>query len=211
MEAENNNKSIVVGITGGFGSGKSTVAAIIEAKGFKVLILDDIAKNLMVSDESLKTRISAEFGNESYNPDGSLNRQFLAKNVFAGTDDSRKKLDLLNSIVHPAVIDEMIRKVDELEISGEKLVFVESALIFETGLEDGFDYVVTVFAPNDKILERAAAKGYNESQAMERISEQLSVEEKLKLSDFSINNDSSIEKLNQSVDFIMGILVSLTT
>ncbi len=201
--------SKVIAITGGIGSGKTTVSAIIRDSGYIVLDTDAMAKDLMGSNDELKESLQREFGEEIYEK-GSLNREFLASIVFGSEKDSEEKLDKLNQIVHPFVIEEMYNRCEELAEEGEDLIFIESALIYEAGLEDGFDYVVVVDASEELCLERVMKRSSMSSEQIKnRIDSQFSVEHKKSQADFVIDNSGSLEKLRSSVEFVLSVLEEL--
>ena len=132
---------LLIGLTGSIGAGKSTVAAIIE-KQFPVLNTDRIARDIMEQDDAVRDALTEEFGIQAYLSDGSLNRTFIAELVF----EDEKKLSTVNGIVHPPTVLEVRRRAAEHHAEGHRLVFVESALIYEAGLDGEFDYIVAVIS-----------------------------------------------------------------
>ena len=195
----------VIGITGSIASGKSTVADILEKDGKTVVRTDELAKKIMQENEECKSMIIDAFGEESFK-DGMLNRDFLAEKIFAGTKEAEDNLNILNGIVHPFVIDEKIRILEKYMRKGLKIVYVESALIFEAGLEEGYDYIITVYAGEKIAMERAMKRGMDEKQFRNRLKNQMHPEEKKKRADFVINNEGSIEELEKSVMFIDDVI-----
>ncbi|RYD74384.1 MAG: dephospho-CoA kinase [Sphingobacteriales bacterium] len=135
-----------IGLTGGIGSGKSTVAKVFETLGIPVYYADDVAKRIMNENELLRTKITEHFGEESYT-DEQLNRAHIAAQVF----NNKTKLDLLNSLVHPVTIadaeDWMHRQTTSYAVK-------EAALIFEANAHKQLDYVIGVTAPFDLRLKR---------------------------------------------------------
>lgn len=173
-----------IGITGGIGSGKSTVCRIFETLGIPVYYADDRAKAIMVEDEQLIQQLKAAFGDEVYFADGSLNRAGLGQIVFNDKD----KLNLLNSIVHPAVH----RDVEAWQAQQKNVPYTlkENAIIFETGGHKRLDKVITVFASKAIRLARVIKRDRTEATAVEaRMDKQMPDEEKIKLADFVIYND----------------------
>jgi dephospho-CoA kinase len=171
-----------IGLTGGMGSGKSTVAKIFETLGIPVYYADDAAKNLMNSDETLKGSIRQNFGEEAY-VDGKLNRSWLAALVF----NDPVKLDLLNKLTHPATIRDAAEWM-----AGQKAPYVikEAALLFESGADRGMDKVIGVSAPLPLRIKRLVERDHTaEAEIMKRISRQMDEEEKLKRCDFVLIND----------------------
>lgn len=197
--------SLAIGITGGIGSGKSSVAKIISKEGYSVLNADDIAKSLMVNNKSISENIKNTFGNESY-IDGKLNRKFLAKEVF----NNPKKIKKLNSIVHPPMISFIDDEIQKLEDKNENLIFVEAALIFEAKMDELFDYILLVTADEELRIERTVERDKAERSEVEsRIKNQMSEEDKKGISDFTIENNSSLQELKQRTHFILSLLNNL--
>jgi dephospho-CoA kinase len=206
---ENRKNTLCIGITGGLSSGKTTVAKIIEEQGYPAIYTDDLAKELMHNNERIKKRIIKNFGDNTYNQDGTLNNEFLAEIVFADTEESYENLQKLNVIVHPSVISEMMRLVDEYEKKGKKLVFVESALIYEMGLDEGFNYVMSVYTDEEIMIKRAVERGLTSEQIQHRLREQLSAKQKQDWAEFSINNNGSLNELKEATLSLLDILKEL--
>jgi dephospho-CoA kinase len=171
-----------IGITGGIGSGKSTVAGIFSVLGIPVYNSDDASKRLMAEDENLKRNILESFGESSY-VNGMLNRKYLAAQVF---EDS-KKLALLNSLVHPATINDARQWMKK-----QKSVYVikEAALIFESGSNEFLDFVIGVQSPRELRIERALKRDNVTREEIEaRMKLQMDEDEKMKRCNFIIVND----------------------
>ncbi|WP_026955068.1 dephospho-CoA kinase [Algoriphagus vanfongensis] len=175
-----------VGITGGIGSGKSTVAKIFEILGIPVYYADDRAKWLMNHQEELKTQLIEKFGSESYTSEGHLNREFLAKTVFSDPE----KVKTINNLVHPAV-----GKDFETWAASQETPYVlkEAALIFETGGEKKLDAVINVSSPLKVRVSRVLMRDPQRSldQVNQIIDQQLPDEQKNELADFVIKNTDS--------------------
>lgn len=198
---------VLVGITGGIGSGKTTAAQYIEKLGYPVIYTDNLAKIVMNTDENVKSKLINEFGGEIYNDNGEINSIKLSKIVFDINSDDNVKLTRLNQIVHPPTIDLLMEEVEKLLDKGEKLIFVESALIYEAGLEDGFDYIIVIDADEDKRIERTANRlKLSSDEIRKRNRQQISTEYKKKLADFVIENNGNIEQLYNSIDFVLDII-----
>lgn len=174
-----------IGLTGGIGSGKSTVCKIFEQLGIPIYYADLKAKELLNSDPVLISQITDLFGDEIYK-DEKLDRQKLAGIVF----NDRIALSQLNDAVHPAVVEDF----EKWAWSQKDVPYVlkEAALIFEAKTSDGLDKIITVFAPEDirrkRVMER---DGYTEEQFDSRKKYQMDEEKKMKLADHVIFNDES--------------------
>ncbi|MDB5198295.1 MAG: Dephospho-CoA kinase [Chitinophagaceae bacterium] len=171
-----------IGLTGGLGSGKSTVAHIFEVLGIPVYYADAASKRIMNDDEKVKEAVQKAFGKEVY-PEGKLDRKYLAEVVFK----DKKKLELLNSIVHPATL---LDAAEWMNKQTSLYTIKEAALIFESGSHQSLDYIIGVKAPLPLRLQRAMKRdNISKDEAMARISKQLNEEIKMRLCDFIIVND----------------------
>jgi dephospho-CoA kinase len=173
----------IIGITGGIGSGKSTVARIFGLLGIPVYSADDAAKEIMVKDQLLIEQIKDHFGAEAYLPDGSLNRKFISNIVF----NDRSQLEKLNSIVHPATIRD-----SEAWAQRQKSPYVikEAALMFETESFHHVDKIIGVYAPESlRILRVMKRDGVSRNDVLARMHKQIDDRIKMKLSDHVIYND----------------------
>lgn len=181
-----------VGITGGIGSGKSTVCRMLAERGVALYDADSRAKALMSTSEALRRALVDNFGAETFTAEG-LNRAYLAGRVF----NDAEQLRLLNSIVHPAVIEDFEAWAEAQE--GNYVVF-ESAILFEAGLEDRVDVAVAVMAPEALRVERVMARdGHSREQVLARIKNQMSDDERSDRAKYSIVN-VDIEELEEDVE-----------
>ncbi len=172
-----------IGITGGIGSGKTTICKIFETLEIPVYYADAAAKRLMVEDRELIEQIKKIFGEAAYQADGSLNRAHIAQIAF---HDS-KKLALLNALVHPAVARDSLSWHEAQEAP---YTLKEAALLFESGSDQQLDYIICVTAPLELRIKRVMARDSIEAEAVQaRIDKQLPEAEKVERSDFVVWND----------------------
>ena len=190
---------IKVGITGGIGSGKSTVAKVFEVLGIPVYYADDAAKRLMNEDENLIAQIKKEFGDEAY-VNGKLNRKYLSRLVFKNDE----QLALLNSIVHPATLRDSDKWMQQ---QTTPYAIKEAALIFESGASRQLDYVIGVYAPTplrmERILKRDKA---SREEVKARMEKQMNDEQKMELCDYIITNDEQELVVPQVIKIHEGFL-----
>ena len=175
-----------VGITGGIGSGKTTISKIFGVLGIPVFNSDDEAKRVMCTDTILTAAIRHEFGDEAYFTDGSLNRKYIASLVFNNT----QKLNTLNSIVHPAVF----RAFDAWLAATPPAPYVlkEAALLFESGSYKLCDKTIMVFTPKADRVERVIARdGLTEAEVISRDAKQFTDEVKLQMAHYQIINNNT--------------------
>jgi dephospho-CoA kinase len=173
---------MVVGLTGGIGTGKSTVAKLFELLGAKVFNSDDNAKEQYFV-PGIKQQVVALLGNECYAADGSLNRKYISGRIFSDTTLLQK----LNSIIHPAVGNDFRNFVNS---NPDKLIIKESALLFEVGLDKELDKIILVTSPLELRIERVMKRdSLTREEVMSKIKSQMSETEKLKLAKWVITND----------------------
>ena len=186
---------LLVGLTGGIASGKSTVSAILAERGAEVIDADHIARQVVMPGTPAWCKIREHFGPGVLHPDGQIDRQALADQVFG----DKTKLALLNEITHPAIF---ARIADRLEAHhGQDVVVVlDAALLIEAGLAEGVDVVIVTHSPQEIQLERLAAKGMGARDAEARIGAQLAPEKRLARADVVIDNTGSLEELASRVD-----------
>lgn len=159
-----------IGVTGGIGSGKSTVCELLRDRGVAVYDSDSRAKQLMAESDALREQLIAAFGAECYNAEG-LDRAFLASKVFG----NEEALQQLNSIVHPAVRADFQTWAEQ---QSSPYVVLESAILFEAGFETEVDATLAVMAPMPMRLERTMARdGVDKESVMRRMEHQLSDDE----------------------------------
>jgi len=190
-----------VGVTGGIGSGKTLVCKILEALGYPVFYSDIVAKTITDTDPEVVKQVKAIFGNNIY-ANGKLNRQKVAELVFVNDT----LLRTLNSIIHPAVA----RSFEQwcLQNTSSGIVFKESALLFETGIFHELHKTILVTAPDDIRIRRVIDRdGVSELEVRARMAKQMPEEQKRKLADFIIDNNSDQLILPQ----VLGIVQVLTS
>jgi dephospho-CoA kinase len=184
-----------VGITGGIGSGKTTVCKIFELLGIPVYYADERAKWLMVNDKNLIKKLKKAFGEKVYFKNGTLNRKYLANLIF----NDKEKLDTINSIVHPAVFSDSEKW--HLEQKNVPFTLKEAALFFENRSYTQMDKMITVTAPKTLRIKRVMERDkIDEAAVKARMDKQLPESEKVKLSDFVINNDGTQSLIIQVMD-----------
>jgi len=191
----------IVGLSGGIGTGKSTVAALWAELGAVVIDADAIVHELQAPGGPLLEPIRAAFGDGVFDSEGNLDRAALAERVFSVPAERER----LNAIVHPAVRAEMARRVEAARADDAPLVILDIPLLFEavrSGRPPGysFDTRVLVYAPRDLQVERTVARdGCSPEQAEQRIAAQMPIEEKRALADAVIENTGSVANTRAQV------------
>ncbi len=184
---------IKIGITGGIGSGKTTICKIWQDKGAKLINADDLAKYLMTNNESVKQQIIQTFGEQSYQPNGNLNRAYLANQAF-----NKGRAEELNNIVHPAVFKEADRLSLQAEKEGYKALVYEAAILLEKGRPERMDKIVLVLTDEEKRIERVNKRDKTEKKNVtERIKKQEDFEALKPQADIIIRNNGSLQELKE--------------
>jgi dephospho-CoA kinase len=186
---------LLVGLTGGIASGKSTVSALLAERGAEIIDADRIAREVVMPGTHAWCKIRDHFGPKVLYPDGSIDRQALGDLVFA----DKSKLALLNELTHPEIFKHIAERLEDL---GPKdvVVILDAALLVETGLATGTDTVIVVHSPKEVQIQRLAAKGLERGRAEARVDAQLGADERLAHADIVIDNDGSLEDLGRRVD-----------
>lgn len=198
------SKKLKIAVTGGIGSGKSVFAKFLMEMSYPVISADNIAKDILLNDVSVKQKIIKEFGKNSYSDDG-INTNYLAETVFS----DECKIKKINAIVHPPTIKK-IKDLMNNELTKGNLVFVEAALIFEANMEEIFDYVVLITAEKKIRIDRVVNRdNTTEDDVLERMENQLSEDTKKELSDFIFENNSSLDDLKNKAKFLITLLNSI--
>jgi len=183
---------IKVGITGGIGSGKTTVCKIFEILGIPVYNADERAKELIATDKSIIKQVKQLFGNDVYDEDGKLDKKRVASVIF----NFPEILNKYNKIVHPAVFKDAEKWMQRY--SNSDYVIKEAALLFETGSNKQLDKIICVTAPLELRIARVIERDHTTAEAVkDRIANQWSEEEKINASDFIIHNDGSTPLIRQ--------------
>lgn len=188
----------LLGVTGGIGTGKSTVTKLLESKGFIRIDADEIAKSFTLKNSPIREEIQSIFGKESF-PDGEdANRQLIAEIAFSQPE---KKV-LLEKLIHPKVRDEFHKRIQSVPI--KSLVAWDVPLLFETDSYTLCDATLCVYLPPEMAWERVKMRGgMSEEDFRRRLAQQMDIEKKKSLSDFQIRNDNTKEELERELDIIL--------
>lgn len=195
---------ILVGLTGGIGSGKSTISSLLEGKGAIIIDADAIVREVQLPGSAVLTELAAKFGDGVLAADGSLDRQAVANIVFTDPE----ALKALNAIVHPAVGKEMNRRMIEQRTT-DHVVILDIPLLTENPRE-GLQGKIVVDVPVEVQVERLVQyRGFDEADARARISRQATREQRLATADFVVDNSGDLEDLQPQLDKLWLWLNSL--
>lgn len=189
-----------IGLTGGIGSGKSTVAKYLTSKGFQIIDADLLAHEVTQVGEEGLDRIARTFGQKILKPDGSLDRKALAAQVFSDAE----KLKQLEALLHPLIQERARQKQKQLKSQGVDLAFYDVPLLYEKNLQNQFDKVIVVNASDANRLQRLLKRdGNSEAEIRNRMERQMTLAEKVRLADYVIENDGDVQHLQRQVDRIL--------
>lgn len=198
-----NKHSLIIGITGGIGSGKSLACEYFEKLGCKIFYADEIAKNLYFSNKKLRAELVKQFGEKILNENGLLNFPEFRKIVFK-SDANQKRV---NKIVHPFVISEILSQSKKAR---SKIVIVEAALIYESGFEKYNDYTILIYSNIKNRTNRVQKRSKLSKSVIKLIMKlQMPENEKRQKADIVIENDGTKIDLQRKVKFVYGVLKAL--
>lgn len=198
-----------IGLTGGIGTGKSTVAALLRERGWTVLSSDDAAHAVMTDSPEVRRAVEQLLG-PVYDADGALQRKTVAQAIFGDSEEHHRRKRELERIVHPAVLDRHQQELQRLAEANTAVACIESALLYEVGLEDAFDYVIVVDANDESRIQRVINRsGLSRADVEARIAEQMPMSEKRSAADFVITNDSSLDELRKATNLVAMIVEAL--
>lgn len=187
---------MIVGLTGGIASGKSTVSSILKDLGAYIIDVDEVGRNVVQKGEKAYNEIVQYFGDKILMANGEINRKALGHIVFSDSE----KLKKLNSITHPKIIDKVKETIDQKRSEGREVIVVDAAILIEMGLNLLCDSVWLVSVDKDIRLQRLMDRDrLSENDALNRIKAQFSDEEKSRYSDVIIDNAKGLEVLKQEI------------
>jgi len=194
---------LVVGLTGGIASGKSTVSLMFREAGIPVICADELAHEVVKPGSAALDEIRRTFGDEFIDSDGNLNRAAMARLVFK---DKNKRQDL-ESIIHPRVAEEQRKLIRQFAVQGHNIVVVDVPLLYESGLEDSFDMILVAYVPPEVQIQRLIARDQaTDKEARSRLDAQLPIEKKKRLAGRIIDNTGPVEHTREQV---LGIIKEL--
>lgn len=192
-----------IGLTGGIGSGKSTVARMLAERGFAVVDADELAREVVEPGRPALAQLVEAFGEGIVLADGSLNRGELARRAFS----SQEGTELLNAVTHPAIRELTAERFAQAEAAGERWVVYDMPLLVDLGLHREMDLTVVVTVPEEVRIRRlVATRGMDEEDARARVAKQIPEQERLRAADVVIDNAGSPADLSEKVDALVARL-----
>ena len=191
----------LIGLTGGIGSGKSTVASLCRERGWRVVDADGIARDVVKPGKPALSELAAAFGEEILLSDGSLNRKELARRAFA----DKEHTELLNSTTHPRIQEETQRQFAEAREEGSDFAVYDMPLLVDNGLDKDMDYVIVVdVAVEERVRRLVTSRGLEEDDARRRIAAQVTDEVRLAAATHVIDNNGTLEQLRARAAEVMN-------
>ncbi|WP_026560844.1 dephospho-CoA kinase [Metabacillus halosaccharovorans] len=192
--------TVVIGLTGGIASGKSTVSNMVKKLGITVVDADEISRDVVEIGKPAYNQIVDVFGADILQQDHTLDREKLGALIFS----NQKRREQLNKIVHPEVRKEMLRQVEKEKKQGSRAVVLDIPLLFESKLTYMVDKTLLVYVDEQTQLERLMQRnGYAKAEAKLRIQSQLPLKDKRKLADEIIDNNGTIENTQTQVEVVL--------
>lgn len=191
---------MIIGLTGSIASGKSTVSKMLKQLGYPIVDADEIARLVVEPGTSVIEKIGITFGQEVLNEDGSLNREILGERIFGNVEEREK----LNSIIHPAIREEMMRQREEHLAAGANTIIMDIPLLFESKLQSFVEKIIVVSVTPEVQAQRLIARNQlTEIEASKRISSQLPMKIKEAGADAVINNNGTVEETEKQLQEII--------
>lgn len=198
---------LLVGVTGGIGSGQSTVCDFLKKRRCKVINADIKAKEVIQKNRGLQADLKKTFGNDIFGKNGKLNNRRLAELAFSNEAETQK----LNQLVHPRMVENLVEEMERARFSGNfQIIVIDAALIYEICIERMFDQIIVVDAPMPERMRRVKERdGMTQRQFKDRADKQIPLSEKVKWADFVIKNNDSLESLEKKTMDVYHQLVQL--
>jgi len=201
--------TLIIGLTGGIVSGKSTVARMFKDLGAKIIDADKLGHQIILPPGAAWKRIIKTFGKDILQKDQTINREKLGKIVFANQDLLKK----LNKITHPEIIKLVKKEISlakDKSKEEKKILIIDAALIYETKIDRLMDKIIVVYLNEEEQLERLIKRNnLSKKEALQKIKSQIPLKEKIEIADYVIDNSNSLDKTKEQVERIWQKIVSL--
>ena len=198
------SKKILVGISGGIGSGKSIASKYFVSHGYKVIYADKVAKDLYRTNKQLKNRLVKEFGKGILDENGNIAGAEARKIILSG----KRNIKRVNQIVHPFVRKEINKIISRIQ---DKIIFIEAAIMFDTGYYKKMDYTLLIYAPKQLRVKRVQQRDkFSKRKIGGLMNLQMDERKKRQLADFVVRNDGTKQMLYKGLNNFLDILLSFS-
>lgn len=197
---------IKIGLTGGIGSGKSTISFMLKEAGFNIIDADSIAKNVLMKYPEILDKVRIEFGSGFFDWRGDFRRKEFGNHIFRFPKQRVK----YESIIVPYIKNEIYSEIDSLEKNGADIVIIDAPTLIENNLHNDMDYVILVWVDNNTQIQRVRARdSLSREEVMNRINAQMSLEKKKDFANIIIENNDTLTKTKTQVDLLIEFLRSI--
>lgn len=194
------SKILKVGLTGGIGCGKSTVSLMIKNQGIPVVDADMISRQVLLTHPEILLKIKETFGEEFFDEKGNFLRRKMGELIFSNED----KKKAYEAILMPYILKDIFEEIDEYDNKGEKICVLDAPTLIENNLHEEMDYVIVIVIMKELQISRVMARDeFTREEAIKRINNQMSTEEKVKYADYLIDNGDTLEYTKFQVDSII--------
>lgn len=194
---------IKIGLTGGIGSGKSTVSKMLINEGFNVIDADNIARDVLIKYPEIIDKIEIEFGTGFFDWRGEFRRREFGNHIFRFPKQRKKYED----IIMPYIKSEIFKSLDEYEKNGEKLIILDAPTLIENNLHEDMDYIIVVWVDNNtQIIRLKNRDRLSKDEVINRLNAQLSLDKKRDYAHIIIDNNGDLLKTKEQVDKVVGFL-----
>lgn len=194
------NKILKVGLTGGIGSGKSTVSSMVKNQGIPVIDADMISRKVLSSHPEILIKIKETFGEEFFDEEGNFLRRKMGELIFS----NKEKKDVYEGILMPYILKDIFMEIDEYDNMGEEICVLDAPTLIENNLHEEMDFVIVIAIMKELQISRVMARDeFTREEAINRINNQMSTEEKVKYADYLIDNGNTLEYTKFQVDSII--------
>ncbi|MDU4891263.1 MAG: dephospho-CoA kinase [Clostridium sp.] len=194
------NKILKVGLTGGIGSGKSTVSSMVKNQGIPVIDADMISRKVLSSHPEILIKIKETFGEEFFDEEGNFLRRKMGELIFS----NKEKKDVYEGILMPYILKDIFMEIDEYDNMGEEICVLDAPTLIENNLHEEMDFVIVIAIMKELQISRVMARDeFTREEAINRINNQMSTEEKVKYADYLIDNGDTLEYTKFQVDSII--------